>query len=107
MAFSAAEKNAIRELQSKLSGRYALVDFKIYGSKAVGTETPGSDIDIMIVLEQTSPEIESQIDDTIFDINLKYDCLISAIFFSIDELEEGPFSESPIYKKAVSEGIQV
>ena len=107
MAFSAAERSAIKELRSKLLDRYVLVDFKIYGSKAVGTDTPGSDIDIMIVLEQTSPEIESQIDDTIFDINLKYDCLISAIFFSIDELEEGPFSESPIYKKAMAEGIKV
>jgi hypothetical protein len=61
----------------------------------------------MIVLEKTSPYIESQIDDTIFDINLKYDCLISAIFFSDDELEEGPFGESPIYKKAMAEGIRV
>ena len=61
----------------------------------------------MIVLEKTTPKIESQIDDTIFDINLKYDCLISVIFFCKDELEEGPFGESPIYKKAVTEGLQV
>jgi predicted nucleotidyltransferase len=107
MALSTAEKKAIKELHAKLSVRYALSDFRIYGSKAAGTETPDSDIDVMIVLGQTSPEIESQIDDIIFDINLKYDCLISALFFGADELQEGPFGESPIYKKAIAEGIQV
>jgi DNA polymerase sigma len=107
MALSNAEKKAIKELHSKLSERYAITDFRIYGSKATGTDVPGSDIDIMIVLEQTSPDIESQIDDTIFDINLKYDCFISVIFFGVDELEDGPFDESPIYKKAIAEGIQI
>ena len=107
MALTGVEKNAIKELNAILSERYALSDFRIYGSKAAGTDVPCSDIDVMIVLEQIFPEIESQLDDTIFDINLKYDCLISAIFFSLDELQEGPFGESPIYKKAISEGIQV
>ena len=107
MSLSGTEKNAVRELQTNLSERYALSDFRIYGSKAADTDVPDSDIDVMIVLEQTSPEIESQIDDMIFDINLRYDCLISAIFFSLDELQEGPFGESPLYKKAIFEGIQV
>ena len=107
MALSVTEKKALKELHSKLSERYELADFIVYGSKVLGTDRPGSDLDIMVVLEQTSPEIESQIDDTIFDINLKYDCLISVIFFSVDELEDGPFNESPIYKKAMAEGIRV
>jgi len=107
MALSETERTAIEELRSKLSRRYAVVDFLVFGSKATGTDVAGSDIDIMIVLEQTSPDIESQIDDTIFDINLKYDCLISAIFFSVNELEDGPLAESPIFKKAVAEGIRV
>jgi len=107
MALSEIEKKAIKELHTKLSDWYTLSDFRIYGSKAAGTDAPGSDIDIMVVLENTSSEIESQIDDIIFDINLKYECLISVIFFSEAELEEGPFGESPIYKKAMAEGIQL
>ena len=107
MPLTDADKNAIKVLHTKLLERYEVTDFRIYGSKTADTDMPGSDIDIMIVLEQTSPEIESQIDDIIFDINLRFDCLISALFFSSEEIEEGPYSESPIYKKAVSEGIQL
>ena len=51
--------------------------------------------------------IESEIDDLIFEINLKYDCLISAVYFSRYELKDGPYGESPIYKKAMAEGIRV
>ena len=107
MALSGTEKKALKELHLKISDRYEIADFRIYGSKVLGKDVPGSDIDIMVVLEETSHDIESRIDDIIFDINLRYDCLISAIFFSLDELQEGPFGESPLYKKAISEGIQV
>ena len=61
----------------------------------------------MILMENSSPVIESEIDDLIFEINLKYDCLISAVYFSHYEIEYGPYGESPIYKKAMVEGIRV
>ena len=107
MALSDIEKKALRDLRLKLSKSYSVRDFRIFGSKATGTNDDDSDIDIMILLEDTSHVIESEIDDLIFEINLKYDCLISAVFFSRDELEYGPYGESPIYKKAMLEGIRV
>jgi predicted nucleotidyltransferase len=99
------ERKGLHVLRSVLEESYNLVDFRIYGSKAMGTDAEDSDLDIMIILEEGSPTIESQIDDLIFDINLKYDCLITAIYFSRLELEDGPLSESPIYKKILEEGI--
>ena len=67
----------------------------------------GSDLDVMIVLENCEPAIESEIDDLIFEINLKHDCFITALFFSRAELDRGSLSESPIYKKILQEGIGV
>jgi predicted nucleotidyltransferase len=61
MALSDAEINAIKELHANLTERFELSEFIIYGSKAAGTDVSGSDIDVIIVLEQISPEIESQI----------------------------------------------
>ena len=107
MALSDTEIKAIKELYSILLRRHTVLDFRIYGSKATGNDVPGSDIDVMIILEQTSPAIESEIDDLVFDINLKYGCFSSILFFSRQELEEGPLAESPIYKKAVSQGITI
>ena len=98
------EKQAINALKSRLSKEYSILDFRVFGSKAKGTDLEGSDIDVMIVLEDLSPSIESQIDDLIFELNLKYDCFITALFFSRKELEIGPLSESPIYKRILQEG---
>lgn len=107
MSVTQNEKKALSELQTKLAKKYSLVDFKLYGSKDRGTDVSGSDLDVMIVLEHFSPSIESEIDDLDFDINLKHDCFISALFFSRVELDTGPLSESPIYKKILQEGIGV
>ena len=84
---------------------YRLLDLRIYGSKAKGTDIKDSDVDVMIVLEELTPQIESQIDDLVFDVNLEHGCLITPLYFGRKELEVGPLSESPVYKKALQEGI--
>ena len=107
MALAESERKAIKDLRSKLSRRYSVADFIVFGSKATDTDVADSDIDVMILLEDTSPAIETEIDDLIFEINLEYDCLISAVFFSREELQDGPFDQSPVYKKAMAEGIRI
>jgi len=107
MSISQNEKKALNELQTKLAQRYNLVDFKLYGSKARGTDVPSSDLDVMIELEDLSADVESEIDDLIFDLNLQYDCFITALYFSRAELDSGSLSESPVYKKILHEGISV
>ena len=99
------EKKALNALRTALLENYSLLDLRLFGSKAKGTDSHDSDLDVMIVLEDYSPSIESEIDDLIFEINLKYNCFITAIFFSRKELELGPLVESPIYKKILKEGI--
>lgn len=99
------EKKALKGLKAELNKRYELSDLKIFGSKTKGLDTLESDLDVMVVLKNSSPSIESEIDDLIFEINLENDCLITAIFFDQEELENGPLSESPIYKKIIHEGI--
>ena len=105
MAISPNEKEALQALGTLLQREYQLSDFRLYGSKAKGSDSQDSDLDVMIVLEDSSPLLESQIDDLIFEINLKYDCFITPLYFNRKELEVGPFAESPIYKKALLEGI--
>ena len=99
------EKKALNALNIELNKRYELLDLKIFGSKAKGLDTPESDLDVMVVLKNLTPKIESEIDDLIFEINIENDCLITAIFFDQEELEVGPLAESPIYKKISKEGI--
>ena len=44
------ERKALEGLRRKLLKNYRLLDFRIYGSKARGTDIKDSDLDLMIVL---------------------------------------------------------
>jgi uncharacterized protein len=105
MTLKENEEHAIRVLKERLTSGYSLVDFRVFGSKSRGDDTLYSDIDIMIELEESNDMIESEIYDIVYDINLANDCFISIVIFSRNEIEEGPLSESPIYKVIMREGV--
>jgi predicted nucleotidyltransferase len=101
------EKVAVLRLKKALTEKFEILDFCIFGSKARGDASPDSDIDVMIEIENYTPEIESAIDDLVFEINLAHDCFISVIIFSRKELKEGPLGESPLYRVIGEEGVRV
>lgn len=101
------EVEALASLKKELEKHFRLIDLRIFGSKARGNSEEDSDIDVMIELEYVTPSIEEAIDMIIFKINLKYDCLISSVIYSQEELTYGPMSESPLYKAIEREGIRI
>ena len=101
------EKKAVRELKAQLVSRFDVLDAKLFGSKARGDATEGSDVDIMIEIAEATPETQAEIFDLIFRINLENDTFISVVTFDRAELEEGPMSESPLYKRVQQEGISI
>ena len=101
------EKIAVSKLKESLIEKFKLFDFRVFGSKVRGNASSDSDIDVMIEIEDYNPSVESAIDDIVFEINLNFDCFISTIIFSKKEIEEGPLSESPIYKLIQKEGVRV
>jgi predicted nucleotidyltransferase len=107
IVFKENEKAALTRLKTVLSERFKLLDFRVYGSKARGEASTDSDIDVMVKLEKYTPEIESAIDNLVFDVNLAHDCFISVVIYSRKELEEGPLGESPLYKVIEKEGIAI
>ena len=101
------EIKALTRLKTFLQDQENFVDFRVYGSRARGTSTPESDIDVLIIVREFDSNFQSMIDDMIFELNLEYDCLISAVIFNQDELISGPMSESPLYRNAMQEGVRV
>jgi predicted nucleotidyltransferase len=99
------EKAALDELKMVLRERYGVTSAMVYGSKARGDDSPDSDIDVMLVLEDYTPQMEASVDEAVYEINLAHDCLISVVIFGRRELEEGPLGESPLYKRIRAEGV--
>jgi uncharacterized protein len=100
------EKKALQELKNKIR-LYNIIDIKLYGSKARGDSTADSDIDVMIEIEDNDYKTKSAISNIIYEIDLEYDTFISPVYFSRMEIEEGPMSESPLYKAIQREGISL
>ncbi|MCX5828476.1 MAG: nucleotidyltransferase domain-containing protein [Deltaproteobacteria bacterium] len=107
MKLAQNEERALKELREELFARYPIIDFRLYGSKAKDEGRPDSDLDIMIEIPDYDREMVAEIDDIIYRINLENDVFISALVFGRDELEEGPMSESPIYKVIQREGVRL
>jgi predicted nucleotidyltransferase len=99
------ERQALAELKEALLNRFRLVDIRLYGSAARGQSAADSDLDVMVILEKRSPADEEAIDDIVFRINLGHACLISTVIYDRAEIEDGPMSESPLYKNVVREGV--
>lgn len=105
MRLTENEQRALRELRDELVSKYPILDIRLYGSKARGEGESDSDIDVMIEIPGYDSLMVGEIDDVIYRINLNHDVFISALVFGRDELEEGPMSESPIYKVVQREGV--
>ncbi len=107
MALKKNEEVALRILKERLTSGYPILDFRVFGSKVGGKDTSQSDIDVMIKIARLNPGTEAEIYDIVFDVNLENDCFISVIIFGKDETEDGPMSESPVYKTIMKEGAVI
>lgn len=96
----------VKELKAKISDKYELHEIRIFGSSARGDRRAGSDIDVFVRLPQVNRQIEENLFDIAYELELKYDCLIDLIVFS-DEALKGRYAETPIYQKVLSEGMVV
>ena len=99
------EERALKQLRGELFARCPIIDFRLYGSKVRGEGSQDSDLDVMIEIPEYDRAMVAEIDDIVYRINIEHDVIISALVFGKDELEEGPMSESPIYKVIQREGV--
>jgi predicted nucleotidyltransferase len=101
-------QNILEEVKDALQKLYKdnLVEIILYGSYARNDFNENSDIDLLIVLDKLD-SAGKQIDnivDSIYDINLKYNTLISVMPISNDDYRS---LNSPLLLNVRKEGVLV
>ncbi len=76
----------------------------LYGSVARGTQTPGSDIDIAVIVRSHTKEMHDRLTDLVVDLELEYDKVLSVLLIDHDKFKEWE-DVMPFYKNIKKDGI--
>ncbi len=82
--------------------KYDILEMKLFGSSARGDYSKSSDIDIMVRLPNVNRNIEEELFDIAYELELEHECLIDVIV-----LPEKLDMTIPLYQNIEKEGITV
>ena len=81
-------------------------DVVLYGSQVQKKSNEESDYDVLIVLNRKySWPDRRMLRDICYEVSLKYDIIIDSKIISIQELQNSPVKNHPLYKDALTYGI--
>jgi uncharacterized protein len=101
-----ADRRAIEEAAGLLRGRYPIERIVLYGSKAKGTDTSESDIDLLLVTTvPLSWRDRDAITEALFDIQLAHDVVISTLVVPRSEWIDGVYPVLPIHAEIERYGV--
>ena len=108
MAAPAAISEVVGELRSRLQRTYGprLAGLWLFGSQARGNAAPGSDIDVLVVLEG-AVDATAEIAHTEYDVaevSLTYNTVVTCLFVSSEQFAR---EQSPLLLNVRREGVAV
>lgn len=78
-----------------------------YGSRVRGDYEPGSDLDVLIELEEVTATARRQILDRAWELSLEEGYVISVTMVSREAFESGPLSCSEYARHVRREGVEI
>ena len=93
-----SDQQAIEDVVRLLRRRFPIDRVILYGSKATGTDTPESDVDLLLLTkESVSWQQRDAITEALFDIELAHDVVISTLVVPNSDWVAGRYSILPIH----------
>jgi len=98
---------AVEEFKERLLAELPgqVKDIILFGSKARGDAHPGSDIDLLVVVDRRAPEVDDVISEITADTLLEQRIDISALDFTTDQIAELAAIGTPFIRNVADEGI--
>ena len=100
------EKKAVLEASAMLREAFPVKEVVLFGSKARGDDDEESDIDLLVLTSQpVSWNERKAINNALYEIQMKYDIIISTLITTVTEWNEGTFSVLPIHGEISDQGV--
>ena len=100
---AAAIEEFVQTIRSGLQRH--VVGLKLFGSKATGRDVEESDIDVLVVVDQKTPELEDRVLDIAFNVNLAHDVYISPRVIGKAILDDPVWKITPFLRHIAAEGV--
>ncbi len=91
-----------KKFKQAVESKYDIVEMKLFGSFARGDYSRKSDIDLMVRLPRVDRNIEEDLFNIAYDLELEYDCVIDVIV-----LPQNIGNNIMIYQNIQKEGIAI
>ena len=91
-----------KQFRQTVENKYNIIEMKLFGSYARGDYSKTSDIDLMVRLPKVDRNIEEDLFNIAYDLELEYDCVIDVIV-----LPQNFNNNIMIYQNIQKEGIAI
>jgi predicted nucleotidyltransferase len=106
IGLGSAEHAALEEAVRLLKTRFPVERVILFGSKARGDAGPESDLDLLVLTtRELSWREQDSLVDSLFDIQLAHDVLLSPLAVARQDWENGPYKVLPIHAEVERDGI--
>ena len=100
------ERNAVIEASAMLREAFPVKEVVLFGSKARGDDDGESDIDLLVLTSQpVSWSDRKAINNALYEIQIRYDIIISPLITTVAEWNEGTYSVLPIHAEISAQGV--
>jgi predicted nucleotidyltransferase len=102
------QRGALVEIKRRLTEKFEIKAFVLYGSVARGQADEESDVDLLVVTDRPLTRFERhEITNVVFEVNLRYDTNFSTLVVDLRSWETGIISVLPIRDEILHDGIPV
>jgi DNA polymerase sigma len=100
------EQAILKRFKELVSKQLPLSKMVLFGSRARGDADPDSDMDVLVVLEDSAPdEAEDVVSDCAWEAGFQYGIVVVPVSVSRDAWENGPLSSSLLAIAVEQEGV--
>ena len=95
------------EFKRRAAALAPILQFRVFGSRARGDATVGSDLDIFLVVDDIDAALREKISEVAWEVGFENDVVLSTFVVTVEQLEHGPLGVSPIVRQIEREGVRL